>query len=109
MAKMTAEDWRAKGFEAAQYFTPAAPIDEKDLFAGRSAQIDKMLEAVTEKGKHAVLFGSAALARPLLEKCSLRCSQKHCGTFWPFVSKPIHRMIFRQYGEKSSKTSAFVQ
>lgn len=68
MAKMSAEDWRAKGYEANQYFTPAAPIDEKDLFAGRSEQIEKMLEAVTEKGKHAVLFGERGVGKTSLGK-----------------------------------------
>lgn len=66
MAKLTAEDWRAKEFEAAQLFSPAAPIDEKDLFAGRKEQIDKMLEAAWEKGKHAVLFGERGVGKTSL-------------------------------------------
>jgi len=68
MAKLSGEDWRAKEFEAAELFSPAAPIDEKDLFAGRSEQIDKMLEACWEKGKHAVLFGERGVGKTSLGK-----------------------------------------
>jgi len=68
MAKITTEDWRAKEFEAAELFSPAAPIDEKDLFAGRSEQIDKMLEAAWEKGKHAVLFGERGVGKTSIGK-----------------------------------------
>jgi Cdc6-like AAA superfamily ATPase len=68
MAKLTAEDWDAKFFEAGQLFSPAAPIDEKDLFAGRRVQVDKMLEAAGEKGKHAVLFGERGVGKTSLGK-----------------------------------------
>ena len=68
MAKLTSEDWREKGFEATQLFTPAAPIDEKDLFAGRKEQVDKMLETVWERGKHAVLFGERGVGKTSLGK-----------------------------------------
>lgn len=68
MPKMSADDWRSKEFEAADLFSPAAPIDEKDLFAGRREQIDKMLEAVWEKGKHAVLFGERGVGKTSLGK-----------------------------------------
>jgi Cdc6-like AAA superfamily ATPase len=68
MAKLTPDDWRAKEFEAADLFSPAAPVDEKDLFAGRTEQIDKMLEAAWEKGKHAVLFGERGVGKTSLGK-----------------------------------------
>jgi len=68
MAKPTSEDWQAKLFEAGQLFSPAAPIDERDLFAGRGPQIGKMLEAVGEKGKHAVLFGERGVGKTSLGK-----------------------------------------
>lgn len=66
MAKLSDEDWDAKRFEASQLFSPAAPIDERSLFAGRKIQIDKMLEAVSEKGKHAVLFGERGVGKTSL-------------------------------------------
>ena len=68
MAKLTDDDWNAKYFEALQLFSPAAPIDEKDLFAGRAMQISKMFEAVNERGKHAVLFGERGVGKTSLAK-----------------------------------------
>jgi hypothetical protein len=68
MTKLTSDDWQAKLFEAGQLFSPAAPIDERDLFAGRRPQINKMLEAVGEKGKHAVLFGERGVGKTSLGK-----------------------------------------
>lgn len=68
MAKLTDEDWHSKGFEATHLFSPAAPIDELDLFAGRKEQIKKMLEAVNERGKHAVLFGERGVGKTSLAK-----------------------------------------
>lgn len=66
MAKMSDDDWDSLAFEAGQLFSPAAPIDEKDLFAGRRAQISKMLEAVSEKGKHAILYGERGVGKTSL-------------------------------------------
>lgn len=66
MAKMSDEDWVALEFEAGHLFSPAAPIDEKELFAGRRVQIGKMFEAVSEKGKHAVLFGERGVGKTSL-------------------------------------------
>lgn len=68
MVKLSPDDWDAKFFEAGQLFSPAAPIDEKDLFAGRRPQIDKMLEAAGERGKHAVLFGERGVGKTSLGK-----------------------------------------
>jgi Cdc6-like AAA superfamily ATPase len=60
------DDWSAKAFEASQLFSPAAPINEADLFAGRSTEIRKLLEAVTERGKHVVLFGERGVGKTSL-------------------------------------------
>ena len=66
MAKMSDDDWHGLAFEAGQLFSPAAPIDEKELFAGRRVQINKMLDTVSEKGKHAVLFGERGVGKTSL-------------------------------------------
>lgn len=68
MAKLSPDDWDSKAFEAGQLFTPAAPIDERDLFAGRTPQIDKMMEAAQQKGKHGVLFGERGVGKTSLGK-----------------------------------------
>lgn len=60
------EDWDAKRFEASQLFSPSAPINEHDLFAGRLAEIRKMIEAMTERGKHIILFGERGVGKTSL-------------------------------------------
>jgi Cdc6-like AAA superfamily ATPase len=49
-----------------QAFTPGAPIDSKDLFAGRIAQVEKVLNVVFQKGTHAVLFGERGVGKTSL-------------------------------------------
>lgn len=66
MAKMTDEDWEAKSWEAKQLFSPSSPINEHDLFAGRRREIEKVLDAVTERGKHVVLFGERGVGKTSL-------------------------------------------
>lgn len=56
-------EWLAKDFEASQLFSPSAPINEHDLFAGRQREITKMLEAVGERGKHVILFGERGVGK----------------------------------------------
>jgi hypothetical protein len=65
---MTAADWDALYFEASQLFSPSKPINENDLFVGRTAQIRKMFEAVLEGGKHIILFGEAGVGKTSLAK-----------------------------------------
>lgn len=64
----TDEDWRAIAFEATQLFSPSTPLSENDLFAGRSEQIQKMLDATSEKGKHVILFGERGVGKTSLAK-----------------------------------------
>jgi energy-coupling factor transporter ATP-binding protein EcfA2 len=65
---MTEEDWQTLSFEASQTFSPSTPLSESDLFAGRFAQIEKMLEATSERGKHVVLFGERGVGKTSLAK-----------------------------------------
>jgi hypothetical protein len=43
-----------KATEAARVFTPAAPVSESDLFAGRMAQLRKVIDAIVQRGQHAI-------------------------------------------------------
>jgi len=65
---MTDDDWRALSFEAAQTFSPSTPLDETDLFAGRRAQLQKVLDATSERGKHVILFGERGVGKTSLAK-----------------------------------------
>lgn len=59
----SSEDWQALSYEAAQLFSPSAPVDEGDLFAGRSDQINKTIEVILERGKHVILFGERGVGK----------------------------------------------
>ena len=53
-------------FEAGRVFTPGAPLNERDLFAGRSPQIDKLIDAISQTGYHAVLYGERGVGKTSL-------------------------------------------
>lgn len=61
----TQDDWFALSFEIRQLFD-VAPIDESDLFAGRSKEITRILEASLSKSKHVVLFGERGVGKTSL-------------------------------------------
>jgi Cdc6-like AAA superfamily ATPase len=47
-------------------FTPAAPVDEKDLFAGRVPQTSDVVDAVSQRGQHAIIFGERGVGKTSL-------------------------------------------
>lgn len=47
-------------------FTPAAPIEKRDFFAGRVDQIQLVLEAAAEFGRHAVIYGERGVGKTSL-------------------------------------------
>lgn len=47
-------------------FSPAAPIDRRSLFAGRLQQIDEIIDAVTQRGQHAIIFGERGVGKTSL-------------------------------------------
>jgi Cdc6-like AAA superfamily ATPase len=47
-------------------FTPGAPINRRDLFAGRTYQIDEAIGAVSQVGQHAIIFGERGVGKTSL-------------------------------------------
>jgi hypothetical protein len=47
-------------------FTPSAPIQRHDLFAGREKDLKKVLNAVFQPGQHAILFGERGVGKTSL-------------------------------------------
>ncbi|MCJ2095502.1 AAA family ATPase [Methylobacterium sp. J-072] len=54
------------GIQAGQVFTPGAPINEKDLFAGRIEQVRQILDSVNQRGYHVVLYGERGVGKTSL-------------------------------------------
>lgn len=64
--KFTSEDWQALRFETGQIFTPSAPIGVAELFAGRTDQISQLLDAVSERGRHCIVYGEPGVGKTSL-------------------------------------------
>ncbi len=59
-------DFDALIFQTGTVFTPGAPINEKDLFAGRKDQVLKIIDAVSQRGCHAILYGERGTGKTSL-------------------------------------------
>jgi Cdc6-like AAA superfamily ATPase len=62
----TLEALRQKALDAGAVFTPAAPIDERSLFAGRDLQMRQVVDAINQKGRHAIIFGERGVGKTSL-------------------------------------------
>lgn len=51
---------------AGEVFSPAAPIDKRDLFAGRNQQLMKVMDVTHTRGQHAVIFGERGVGKTSL-------------------------------------------
>lgn len=49
-----------------QVFSPISPIEEKDFFFGRINQLEKIADAINEKGQHAILYGERGVGKTSL-------------------------------------------
>ena len=54
--------------EAIAVFSPSAPIDENDLFAGRQEQVRQLIEAVMQRGQHAIIYGERGVGKTSLAR-----------------------------------------
>ncbi|HKX03416.1 MAG TPA: ATP-binding protein [Methylomirabilota bacterium] len=63
---LTKEQKERLAFEVSEVFTPAAPINEKDLFAGRREQLRRVIDAVNQRGQHAIIFGERGVGKTSL-------------------------------------------
>jgi len=52
--------------KASRVFSPAAPINRRDLFAGRLTQLQRVVEAIGTRGQHVVIFGDRGVGKTSL-------------------------------------------
>jgi hypothetical protein len=62
------EDWIALRFEAGQTFTPSTPIAVAELFSGRKKEIGQLIEAIAERGRHAIVYGERGVGKTSLSQ-----------------------------------------
>jgi Cdc6-like AAA superfamily ATPase len=68
--------------QAGRVFTPATPVDERALFAGRDLQVRQVVEAITQKGQHAIVFGERGVGKTSL-----------ANVFSSFLSQPADAIL----------------
>src|SRR3954462_837951 len=51
-------------------FRPAAPIDRRSLFSGRSEQISELFSIASQPGQHAVIYGERGVGKTSLTSVS---------------------------------------
>lgn len=49
-----------------QAFSPSAPVNTSDLFAGRIEQIDNVISSVFQRGQHVIIFGERGVGKTSL-------------------------------------------
>ena len=88
--------------DAGKYFTPHAAIDERALFAGRSEQLFGVIDAVNQKGQHAVLYGERGVGKTSLSSVishfldvnPILCPRVNCDSTDTFRS--VWQKVFRE-------------
>lgn len=74
-------DTRSLHFEAGKIFTPGAPINERGLFAGRIKQIQAIIDTISQRGYHAVLYGERGVGKTSLSNVLADFLQEQGKTF----------------------------
>lgn len=90
-------DFRA---QVGQVFSPSAPVSRRDLFAGRTQQMEDLVDTVYERGQHAVIYGErgvgktslAAVMGQVLDQGGLTMVRINCDGADDFTS--VWRKIF---------------
>ena len=49
-------------------FSPSSPITEKELFAGRQEQLDRLSDVLSSRGQHALVYGDRGVGKTSLAK-----------------------------------------
>ncbi|MEX2617818.1 MAG: AAA family ATPase [Alphaproteobacteria bacterium] len=64
----TLDDILAKRFEINELFTPSTPVTVAELFAGRSGQMLRIIDAIAERGRHVILYGERGVGKTSLAR-----------------------------------------
>jgi len=61
-------DFEEKSLLISKAFSPAAPITNRDLFAGRTSQMEKLFDVANQAGQHAIIYGERGVGKTSLAK-----------------------------------------
>jgi replication-associated recombination protein RarA len=63
---MSREDQTRVGIIAGTAFSPGAPVRDKDVFAGRTQQIRRVIDAISQHGKSVLIYGERGVGKTSL-------------------------------------------
>ena len=63
---MSDREWGEIGVRLSTVFQPATPISRADLFAGRIVERQRIFDAVTQAGRHALIYGDRGVGKTSL-------------------------------------------
>lgn len=63
---MTQEDSQRVGLLAGQAFSPSSPITHKEVFAGRTPQIHRVVDAINQAGQSILIYGERGVGKTSL-------------------------------------------
>jgi Cdc6-like AAA superfamily ATPase len=63
---MDAVERQRLSLEVGGVFTPATPVNEEALFAGRWKQVTKVIDAIRQTGQHAIIYGERGVGKTSL-------------------------------------------
>src|SRR5437016_3931914 len=102
---MTTQEMMALKVKVSQLFTPGTPVNQQQLFSGRTGQINDVLNAALQIGRHAVLFGERGVGKTSLARVisavvaasgykQLDCGTINCDNSDDFST--LWRKVFRE-------------
>jgi MoxR-like ATPase len=56
-------------------FSPSAPIAQRDLFAGRTEQLQRVLQVIFTAGRHIMLYGERGVGKTSLARVLMELAQ----------------------------------
>lgn len=65
-AKVSTQQRYRRILEVSRIFSPGAPIDQSELFAGRYEQIKDVIMALGQKGRHVIIYGERGVGKTSL-------------------------------------------
>jgi AAA ATPase domain len=72
MTELHQEDASGRLLMLGEVFRPSAPIEDKELFAGRNHELWSVIEALQSAGQHAVIYGERGVGKTSLARVAMQ-------------------------------------
>ncbi len=72
------EEYESRRAQVMGAFSPATPVTDHALFAGRSVEMTKVMDVVSQTGRHAVIYGERGVGKTSLARVMSQILQDRC-------------------------------